>query len=160
VEIVIRATLTFCFLWVITRGLGKRQLSEMSPFEMILLVTMGDLIQQGVTQEDFSFTGAALAVGTIALLVLATSYLSFRWKRARQVLDGSPLVLLDEGDAHAERMAWERVTLEDLDEVARNRGIASLDDVRLAILEPDGKFSFITHDGRPDPADEGHRRFE
>jgi uncharacterized membrane protein YcaP (DUF421 family) len=150
VEIVLRAAITFCFLWAITRGLGKRELAEMSPFELILLVTAGDLVQQGVTGEDFSLVGSFLAVGTIALLVLITSQVSFRWRRARQVLDGSPLVLLDHGEAHPRRMGWERVDMEDLREAARKHGIASLDDVRLAILEPDGKFSFITGDAGGD----------
>lgn len=145
-EIVLRAAVTFVFLWAVTRGLGKRELAQMSPFELILLVTAGDLVQQGVTGEDFSLVGSFLAVATITLLVLVTSQASYRWKGARRVLDGTPLVLLDEGEAHPRRMRWERVTMEDLREAARNHGIASLDDVRLAILEPDGKFSFLTHD--------------
>ncbi len=150
-EIVLRAAITFAFLWLITRGLGKRHLSEMAPFELILLVTMGDLVQQGVTGEDFSLTGSMLAISTISVLVLVTSYLSFRSKRARNILDGSPVVLLEGSEKHSRRMMWERVDIEDLEEEARNNGIASLDDVRLAVLEPDGKFSFI----KREPGDPG-----
>ncbi len=145
-EIVLRAAITFAFLWLVTRGLGKRHLSEMAPFELILLVTMGDLVQQGVTGEDFSLTGSFLAISTISVLVLVTSYLSFRSKWARSILDGSPVVLLEGAETHTRRMNWEHVNVEDLEEEARNHGIASLDEVRLAVLEPDGKFSFIKKD--------------
>ncbi len=81
-EIIIRATVIYFFLWAVARGVGKRELSEMTAFELILLVTMGDLIQQGATQEDMSLTGAGLAVGTLAMWILVFAYLSWRFRRA------------------------------------------------------------------------------
>ena len=97
-EIVVRATIIFWFLWLVTRGLGKRELAEMSPFELILIVTMGDLVQQGVTQEDFSVTGAILAISTLAVWILLLAWLSRRSMRIREVLDGTPVVLVHDGE--------------------------------------------------------------
>jgi uncharacterized membrane protein YcaP (DUF421 family) len=142
-EIMARATAVYFFLWLLTRGLGKRVLSEMTAFEMILLVTIGDLIQQGVTQEDYSVTGAFLAVGTIGAWILLFSVLDFRSDRARVLIDGMPVVVVKDGHPLEDVLAYERVPLEDVLAEARNQGISNLRDVRLAVLEPDGKFSFI-----------------
>ena len=146
-EMVLRAAALYFFLWAITRGLGKRELSEMSAFELLLLVTVGDLIQQGVTQEDMSVTGAMLAVGTIAMLVLIFSWLGFRWRPARRLIEGLPVVVVRDGRPLDQALRLERVTMDELLESARNQGIANLRDVNLAILEPDGRFSFLKQEG-------------
>jgi uncharacterized membrane protein YcaP (DUF421 family) len=78
-EIIVRASIVFLVLFLIARGTGKRELSQLTVFELILLVTMGDLVQQGVTQEDMSITGAALSVGTIAFWILVMSVVSYHW---------------------------------------------------------------------------------
>lgn len=84
-EIVVRASVIYFFLWLVARGTGKRELSQLTAFELILLVTMGDLVQQGVTQEDMSITGAMLAVGTFAFWAVAFSFLAWRFKGIRKV---------------------------------------------------------------------------
>ncbi len=142
-EIIVRASCLYFFLWLVARGIGKRELSEMTAFELILLVTMGDLIQQGVTQEDFSVTGAFLSVGTFAFWILVFGYLSWKFPRTRPAIEGVPVVVLRDGRPLDEVLEIERLTLEELCESARNQGISDLADVRIAILEPDGKFSFI-----------------
>ena len=95
-EIVVRATAIYFFLWALTRGLGKRELAEMTAFELVLLMVMGDLIQQGVTQEDTSITGAILAVGTIGIWILAFSWLGYRFRPARHLIEGVPVVVVQE----------------------------------------------------------------
>src|SRR3546814_11862330 len=84
-EIVVRATIIFVFLLILTRGLKRRTLADMAPFEMILLVVVGDIVQQGVTQEDFSLTGAVLAASTFGFWVTVLSYVSWRWNRVGQI---------------------------------------------------------------------------
>ena len=152
-EIIVRATLLYFFLWAIARGTGKRELSQMTAFELVLLVSMGDLIQQGVTQEDMSVTGAFLAVGTIAAWIMAGSWIAFRFPRARPVVDGYPVVIVRDGECLLDVLRLERVTVDEVKEGARTHGIDDLGDVRYGILEPDGRFSFITQDG--DEVDEG-----
>jgi uncharacterized membrane protein YcaP (DUF421 family) len=143
-ELVLRTTVIFFFLWLVARATGKRVLSELSAFELLLLVTVGDLVQQGVTQEDMSLVGAMLAVGTLALLTTAFSYIGFRWRRVRPIIEGLPVVIVKDGRLLDEAMRIERLTEDDVKEEARQQGIADLSTVRLAVLEPDGKFSFVT----------------
>ena len=142
-EIIVRATAIYFFLWLVARGVGKRELAELSAFELILLVTMGDLIQQGVTQEDQSVTGAFLAVGVLAFWIVVFSYLSFRFRPLRRGLEGTPSLVVRDGRPLDDVLRMERVTLDELKEEARNQGIGDLDDVEIGVLEPDGRFSFL-----------------
>ena len=155
-ELVLRATVIYFFLWLVTRGVGKRELSEMTAFELILLVVMGDLIQQGVTQEDMSVTGAILAVGTLAFWIIVFAYVTFRFKSTRSVLEGVPIVVIRDGEPLDEAMKLERVALDELKEEARDQGLADLREIRLGVLEPDGKFSFITKNGEQHQRQEKH----
>lgn len=143
-EIVIRAIVVFAFLWLVTRAVGRSTLGELSTFELLLFVTMGDLVQQGVTQQDSTVTGAMLAVGTFALLTVALSYLSWRWPRTRSVVHGVPVVVVVDGEPCIEAMRTERLSMDELMAAARQEGIELFAHVRLAVLEDDGKVSFFT----------------
>jgi uncharacterized membrane protein YcaP (DUF421 family) len=142
-DIVGRATVGFLFILLLTRIIGRRELSSLEPFDVILLVMIGDLVQQGVTQNDFSVTGLILAAGTVALLTVFVSYASFRFRRLRPLLDGEPLILVQDGKPIESNMRRERITLVELAAEARMQQIASLDDVRWAVLETNGTISFI-----------------
>ena len=142
-EIIVRATVIYFFLWMLTRALGKRELAEMTAFELLLLMVTGDLIQQGVTQEDTSITGALLAVGTIGAWILIFSFLGYRFRPARNLIEGVPVVVVRDGRPIEPALRLERVVLDELLESARNQGIGNLREIRLAILEPSGKFSFL-----------------
>jgi uncharacterized membrane protein YcaP (DUF421 family) len=149
-EIIGRATGIFFFLLLLTRGMGKRELSQMTAFELLLLVTVGDLIQQGVTQEDTSVVGAMLAVGTIAFWALLLAYVGFRVRATRPLLEGLPVVIIRDGQVKEEYLAAERMTFDEVKEEARNQGIDDLAKVKVGVLEPDGKLSFLTADGPGD----------
>src|SRR5262245_697144 len=146
-DVVFRAAVVFVFVWLVMRALGKRELGELTAFELVLLFIVGDLVQQSITQHDTSITAAVLAVRTITVLILAQSYVAFRWKRSRRVLDGVPVVVVHDGRPLDPVLRRERMTKDDLKEAAREQGIADLDDVRIAILENSGKVSFITSNG-------------
>jgi uncharacterized membrane protein YcaP (DUF421 family) len=106
-------------------------------------VVIGDLLQQGVTQSDMSLTGSVLAVGTFALLVVATSWLSFRFKGVRKVVEAAPLVIIQDGKPIDKNLRVERLTLEEVASAARVQQIASLEEVEWAIVESSGQISFI-----------------
>jgi len=146
-DIVLRATAAFLFVFVLLRVLGRRELSTLEPFDVILLVVIGDLLQQGVTQSDMSFTGAVLAIGTFGLLVIGTSWLSFRFKAVRKVVEAAPLVIVEHGKAIERNLRAERLTLEEVASAARLSQITSLDDVEWAIVESSGQISFIPRSG-------------
>jgi uncharacterized membrane protein YcaP (DUF421 family) len=155
-ELPLRATAVFFFLWALTRALGKRELAEMNAFELVLLIVLGDLIQQGVTQEDYSVTGALLAAGTIGFWVLVFSYLSFKFPRSRRALEGEPLLVVRNGEPLYDAMRLERLTLEEIEEEARMQGLKDLSEVEVGIMEPDGKFSFLKTNGEQHQPDEKH----
>jgi uncharacterized membrane protein YcaP (DUF421 family) len=145
-EIVLRATIVYALMFLLMRGLRRRALAEMSPFEMILLVSFGDIVQQAVTQEDYSLTGAALAAGTFAFWIAVMTWASWRFGNVRRSIEGVPLVVVEDGQPVARTMRVEQMPLEELKEAARQNGIDDLSKVRLGVLEPSGKLSFITHD--------------
>lgn len=142
-DIVLRATTAFFFIFLLTRIIGRRELGNLEPFDLILLVVLGDLIQQGVTQSDYSVTGLVLAAGTIALLTVVVSYVSFRFPVTRPLLEGQPIVVIQDGNVLEQNLRRERLTRQELAEAARLQQIPSLDQVSWAILEKGGQISFI-----------------
>lgn len=146
-DLVIRAFVVFCFVFLITRVAGRRELSSLQPFDLILLVVLGDLVQQGITQSDQSVTGTLTVISTIALLSVAVSWLSFRFPRARPVTEGEPVVLVQDGRTVERNMRRERITVNDIEEEARAAQISSLSELEWAILEDDGHISCIPRKG-------------
>jgi uncharacterized membrane protein YcaP (DUF421 family) len=142
-DLVIRATVVFFFVFLVTRVVGRRELSQLEPFDLILLVVVGDLVQQGVTQSDESVTGALIVIATITVLSIAVSWVSFRSRRVRAITEGEPIVLVQDGRPIERNMRRERITLEDIQEEARQVQIASVADLRWAILEDGGRISCI-----------------
>lgn len=142
-DLVLRALAIYAVVYLFTRILGRRELSSLQPFDLILLVVIGDLIQSGITQSDMSVTGVVIVVATIGIAQVAMSYLSFRFRRLRPVLDGEPIVLVENGNVLQKNMRRERLTMEDLAEQARRSSIDSLENVKWAVLETNGEISFI-----------------
>jgi uncharacterized membrane protein YcaP (DUF421 family) len=142
-DLVIRAAIAFAFVLLLTRVVGRRELSSLEPFDVIMLVMIGDLVQQGVTQNDFSLTGMLLVGGTIGLLTVATSYAGFRFPRLRPALEGEPVIVLEDGKPIERNLRRNRITHGELAAEARLQQYGSLDDLRWAVLETSGKISFI-----------------
>lgn len=146
--IVVRSVVIYGFLWVVLRAVGKRELAQLTAFDLVVLVVMGDLIQQGLTLEDMSVTGAMLAVTPMALLSVALGAIAVRWPRAGRVLEGVPVVVLHNGKVVGEALRNERLDLADLYEAARLEGIRDLREVEWCVLEADGHLSFVRRDGQ------------
>src|SRR5439155_22854928 len=123
-DIVLRGVFVFVFLYVLMRMIGRRELSSLEPFDLILLIVLGDAVQQGLTQDDYSLTGAFLAIGTIAIMQVTVSYANFRFPKLRPVLDGEPIVMVQNGKPIERNLRRERVTIEDLTAAARQQNIA------------------------------------
>ena len=143
-DVVLRTIFVFFLILVITRAVGRRELSSMEPFDLILLVVIGDLVQQGVTQSDYSLTGTTTVIATLAILTVSTGYLSFRVRRLRPLLEGEPIVLIANGEIRREALRRQRITVDELGAEARQSQIGSLGDVRFAVLETSGQISFVT----------------
>ena len=142
-DIVFRAAFAYVFILFLMRVVGRRELSSMEPSDVILLVVIGDLVQNGITQSDYSMTGVVLAVSTFGLMAVATSYLIFRSRRAQSVVEGEPLILVEDGKPVERNLRTERLTLDEVLEEARGQQIDSIDDVKWAVLETTGRISVI-----------------
>lgn len=145
-DIILRATVMFFVMYLLLRLVGKRELTQVTPFELVLLIVMGDLVQQGITHNDLSLTGATLAISTIAFWALALSWITYLSPKAEQLLDGVPRVLIRNGEVVARNTRHYRLTRAELDTEMRMAGIAKISDVAYAIMEPHGKISFIRAD--------------
>jgi uncharacterized membrane protein YcaP (DUF421 family) len=142
-ELVLRATIVFFLIFVLTRVVGRRELNSLEPFDLIMLIVIGDLVQQGVTQNDYSLTGAFIVIGVIAVLTVFMSLLDFKFPALRPWLGGEPLVLLEDGEPIQRNLRRQRITVEELAAQARLQQIAHLRDVQFAVLETSGEISFI-----------------
>src|SRR5919205_120670 len=120
-DLVFRAAFVFVLILAVTRAVGRRELSSMEPFDLILLVVIGDLVQQGVTQSDYSMTGATTVLVTMAVLVVATAWLSYRFARLRPILEGEPTLLIAEGEILMRNLKRERMTVDEVRAEARQQ---------------------------------------
>jgi len=142
-DIVLRALFLYVFVVFLMRVIGRRELSSLSAVDLVLLIVLGDAIQQGLTQDDYSVTGAVIAVSTIAAAQVGSSYLSFRSRRARRIIEGEPVVIVQAGKLIERNMKRERLTEDEVAEEMRAQQIASVEDVEWGILESNGTISFI-----------------
>ena len=146
-DIVIRASVMFAILFGLLRLMGKRELGQMTPFELVMLVVLGDLIQQGITHNDFSLTGATLAIATFAFWASVLGWVSYRWPRAERAIEGEPRVLIRDGVLIEASLKRDRLTRREVESEMWLAGIGHVRDVAWAILEPEGRISFIRRGG-------------
>lgn len=143
-EIVVRAAVVYLFLWGVTRLVGRATVGELSTFQLILFVTMGDLVQQAVTQQDYSVTGGLLAISVFVVITMALSWANARWPGVRRFTHGVPVVILQDGTTDSAVLRREQLSLDDLKAAARQQGFERLADIRLAVLEANGQISFFS----------------
>jgi uncharacterized membrane protein YcaP (DUF421 family) len=147
VDIAIRSLVAFLFVFAVTRVVGRRELSTLEPFDVIMLVVIGDLVQQGVTQSDYSVTGSVIVLSVVTLMTALFAYLNFRFPKLRPWMEGRPVVLIDNGSVIEPNLRRERLTVGEVEAEARQQQIASLSRVRWAVLERNGRISFIPDEG-------------
>jgi len=143
-DLVLRCLVLFPLVVVLVRIVNRRQLSSLEPFDLVLLVVIGDLLQQGITQNDYSVTGAAIVVTMITLLSLGVAYLNWRFPSLRDTLEGEPIILVENGRPIERNLRRQRITVGELAAQARLNNIPTIDRVRYAVLETSGRISFIT----------------
>ncbi len=156
-DILIRATVIFWVLFLLVRLLGKRELAQLTPFELIVLIATGDLIQQGVTHNDFSMTGAIVAVATFGFWASVLSWATYLSRRAERFLDGEPSVIIRDGKLIRDNMRRDRITVAEVESEMRQQGIAHIADVAWGIVEAKGRMSFIERRGGASNSQHGDR---
>ena len=146
-DVVLRASAIFVMLFVALRLMGKRQLGQMTPFEFVGLVVLGDFVQQAVTHNDYSITAATLAVATFGFWSLLLGWASYRSNSLRRLFEGQPRILIQDGKLLESVLERDKITEAEVLSEMRLAGIAHLCDVQWGILEPSGKISFLKRDG-------------
>jgi uncharacterized membrane protein YcaP (DUF421 family) len=141
---ILRGAAIYFFLLVLFRLAGKRTLSDVTTFDFVLLLIVGEATQQALLGEDFSLTNAFLVILTLIGLDIAISLWQQRWPRLGKWIEGVPLVIVEDGRPLHERMKRARVSEEDVLTAARERqGLARMDQIRYAVLERSGGISII-----------------
>src|SRR3954470_11148776 len=142
-DLVLRAIVLFAAVYLLLRVVGRRELAQMEPIDFVLLIVLGDAIQQGLTQDDYSVTGALITITTIAAIQVSLGYLAFRSKKLRTVLEGEPVVLVEDGRIVEKNLRRARIAPEELAEEARLSQVLAIENVAWAVLETSGKISII-----------------
>ena len=143
-ETVLRAIAIYLFLLLVFRISGKRTLSQMHPFDMVLLLIIGDSVSQGLMGDDFSITTALLLVTTLVLMELLLSFIKQKSKLADRWLDDVPMIVVEDGEPLLDRMKRARVDTSEVLEAARIlHGLENMQQVKYAVLERDGSISVI-----------------
>ena len=150
-DVVLRASAIFILLYVLLRVFGKRQLGQMTPFEFVALVVVGDFVQQAITHNDFSITAGILAVTTFGFWSLVLGWVSYRSDTMRRLLEGQPRILIRDGKLLEAILERDKITEAEVLSEMRLAGIAQLDEVQWGILEPSGKISFLKRDQSANP---------
>lgn len=147
-ETVVRILVIYLLLLLGLRAMGKREFGQLSPFELVTLLLIPELIQQAAVREDFSLTNAVIAVSALFLLVFLTSALSHRFSGFERIIGGAPAVLAHNGKFVPDTMNHERVSTNEVYSELRKVGLVELNQVRWVLLEPDGKIAIIPrHEG-------------
>jgi uncharacterized membrane protein YcaP (DUF421 family) len=157
-ETVLRVGFIYVFILALLRVMGKREVSQLTPMELVLLILIPELVAQALVREDFSMTNAIVAVTTLMSLVFVTSVLTYKFKRFREIVEGRAALLVEHGVPVRETMDQERILMDELAAEIRKAGIERLDDVKWAVLETGGKIAVIGYSrdetGPPPEADQ------
>ena len=143
-EIILRSLSVYLIVWLIFRISGKRSLRDLTTFDFVLLLIISECTQQALIGQDYSITGAFLAIGTLLAVDIGLSLLKHKSTKVEKVLDNVPVMLIEKGRIHQDRMDKERIDEADIMATAREvYGIARLDQIDYAILETNGAISII-----------------
>lgn len=143
-DAVLRASGIYLFLLLIFRASGKRTLAQITTFDFVLLLIVGEATQQGLIGDDFSVTKALLLIVTLVGIDIGMSLLQARWPRLGVFMEGAPLILLRDGEPLRDRLKRTRVDEHDIMEAGRNKhGLERLDQIKFAVLERDGSISVV-----------------
>lgn len=157
-EIVLRTAIIYAAVLVGLRLTGKREVGQMTPFDLVLLILIANAVQNAMTGPDNSVTGGLVAAGTLLLMNFLMSRLVFRNRKIGRFVEGSPAILVRDGQLLQNNLDQERITADELLQALREHGVPRTEDVSLAVLEIDGSISVLRNDELP-LKERPHHRF-
>jgi uncharacterized membrane protein YcaP (DUF421 family) len=146
VEIVLRTAIIYAVVLIGVRLSGKREVGQMTPFDLTLLLLISNSVQNAMTGPDTTLVGGVIAAITLLVMNYVVADLSGANRRFRKLIEGQPSLLIHDGQVIASHLAKERVSMDELDRALREHGISSRKDVALAVLEIDGSISCLKYD--------------
>ncbi len=147
--IALRAAIIYIIVLIGIRLTGKREVGQMTPFDLVLLVLIANAVQNAMVGPDTSVTGGLVAAGTLLMANALVSYLVWRYKKVRKLVEGTPTLLIHSGKIIKRNLAKEKVPTEALHQALREHGIEKIEEVKLAVLEIDGSISVLKNDEMP-----------
>jgi uncharacterized membrane protein YcaP (DUF421 family) len=146
-EHVARATIVYLFLFIALRFIGKKHVGELAPFDLLVLLILSETVQNAMIGTDSSLIGGLISAATLIALAQLMSFMSWKSKRLSRVVEGTPKILVRHGHCYRAELRKQQISISELTEAMRREGCANIADVRVAILENDGKFSIIKRAG-------------
>jgi len=146
-EHILRATAVYMVLFILIRYMGKKHVGELAPFDLVVLLIISETVQNAMIGEDKSLVGGLISAGTLIVLAQAMSFASWKSKRIARLIEGTPKILVRHGRRQRDVMKQEQISISELTEAMRREGCANIADVRVAILENDGKISVLKREG-------------
>ncbi len=153
-EKMIRPVIVYVFLIVGLRLAGKREMAQMNPFDLVVLLTLSNTVQNAIIGEDNSVTGGILGASTLLLVNYLVVRFLYNHEKLDRLIEGEPDVLIENGVIQVDRLKNEFVTLTELEAAAHKQGFESLDVIERAVLDPGGTVSFVAR--RPSSDDTRH----
>lgn len=142
-ETVIRIAIIYVFLMVALRLMGKREFSQLAPFELVTLLLIPEIVSQAMIREDFSLTNGVIGVSTLLSLVFLTSVAAFLSKKFGKVMGGEPATLVQCGYLMADNLAKERISPDEILSEMHKYGLETMSQVKWGVLEADGKITIV-----------------
>ena len=146
-QFVLRAVVVYAGVMVLVRMSGKRAVGQFTPFDLVLLILIGNAVQNGMNGGDNSLTGALILAVCLIALNYAVAWLTARHPRVRRLVEGNPVELARDGRIFHEVLKRELVSKSDFREAMRESGCAEVEHIKLAMLETNGRISILTNDG-------------
>ncbi len=149
-EKILRPVIVYAFLVVGLRLAGKRELAQLNPFDLVVLLTLSNTVQNAIIGDDNSVVGGVIGASTLLVVNYVVVRFLYSHQRLERLVEGDADVLIENGQIREERLKGELITLAELEAAAHKQGLASLDEVERAVLEPSGTISFIARKPTPE----------
>lgn len=150
VEKILRPTIIYIFLIIGLRLAGKRELAQLNPFDLVVLLILSNTVQNAIIGEDNSVTGGILGAATLLLLNYFVVRFLYRRKRIDRLVEGSPTVLIQDGHLRKDHLEKELITVAELETAAHKQGFGSLAEIDKAVLESGGTITFLPKKPAPE----------
>ena len=155
--IIARTTIIYLAVLLGLRITGKREVGQMTPFDLVLLILIANAVQNAMTGPDTSVTGGIVAAATLLILNFVVTRLVLRNRLLRRFVEGTPTILIHHGHLIEKNLALEQITSDEVHQALREHGVPNVEEVSLAVLEVDGSISVLKSDELPSKAQPHHR---